>query len=488
MKNYLILIFGATFLVLTSCSKYLDKDPIGILTEEQVKVDPTEGTITAAVENSYRPLAYTLNIFGNWDWTGGLVIRPDFILEDIASGDVTKKWNSDGDQPWMDDIANYNFTAENGAFAGIWKYNYEGISRANLAIFLLTDPSTLAKVSLSDNKRKQLLSEAYFLRSFFYFDLIKNFGDVPLLLKPLADFNDAYEVAVRTDKKEIFEILKNDLKTSADGFPNDKYSNQSEKWRASKGAVIALQAKIALYEENWKEVISKVTDLQNLGFYSLNSNYFDSFDASKEYSESENIFIYDHETGKQPSRGNGLTALLGWGFVAPSSSFLSAFEVNDPRKDMTVNTVDTIRSVYKLLGAKNESFKGNDNSPVNRVYIRYADVLLWKAEDLIKDKKIAAGVNIINTIRTIARGINPSILPNHATNVDMNTAMQYLQRERRVELGFESHRLSDLRRWGIAKSTLNEIGKSFQDKHMLYPIPQLEVDKTVGKISQNPGY
>jgi len=487
MKKLALYIIGTGFL-LSSCSKYLDKDPIGILTEKEVQIDPTEGTVIAAVENAYRPLSYTLNIFGDWDWTGGLVIRPDFILEDIASGDALKKWSPDGDQAWMDDVANYNFTSENGAFAGIWKYNYEGISRTNLAIFQMTDEATVAKINMSEETKKQLLGEAYFLRSFFYFDLVKNFGDVPMVLKPLKDFNEAYEVAVKMPKDKIFEQIKNDLTTAVTFLPSSKYSNQSEKWRASKGAAIALLAKIALFEGDWKAVITQVNALDALGFYALNTNYFDSFDESKAYSESENIFIYDHETGKQPSRGNGFTALMGWGFMAPSNNFLAAFESNDPRKNLTVNTADAVQGIFKLLGAQNLSFKGNDNSPVNRVYIRYADVLLWKAEALIKDQQVAEGIKLINKIRQRARGANTTILADRSTASDETTAMKWLQQERRVELGLECHRLSDLRRWGIAKATLTAMGKPFLDKHMLYPIPQGEVDKTVGKIAQNPGY
>lgn len=473
--------------LLFGCSKYLDKDPIGRLTEREVQVDPTEGTVTAAVENAYRPLANTLNIFGNWNWDGGLVIRPDFILEDMGAGDVMKTWVPNGEQPWMDEIVNYNFTSENGAFAGIWKYDYDGISRTNLAIFLLTDPTSISKINIDENKRKQLLAEVYFLRSFYYFDLVKNFGDVPLLLKPLVDFNEAYEVAFRTPKSKVYEQIKADLETAASYFPNTRFSNQSEKWRATKGAAFALLAKIALYENNWLEVLANINALESLGIYELNTHFFDSFDNNKAYSESENIFIYDHEAGKQPSRGNGIGALLGWGFVAPSESLLNAFESNDPRKELTVNVGD--KSVYKLLGSQNTQFKGDDNSPVNRIYIRYTDVLLWKAEALIKNQQIPAGIAIINQIRARARGGNSSILSDHPTSgVNESTAMQWLQQERRVELAFECHRLSDLRRWGIAKSTLTSMGKAFQDKHILYPIPQLEVDKTSGTISQNDGY
>lgn len=485
MKKFNLYIL-ALALLSASCSKYLDKDPIGILTQEQVQVDPTEGTVRTGIENAYRPLSYTLNIYGDWDWNGGLVIRPDFILEDMASGDMMKKWNPDGDQAWMDDIANFNFTPENGGFAGIWKYNYEGISRSNTAIFQLTDETTLSKLNLAEAQRTRLLAEASFLRAFFYFDLVRLFGDVPLLLKPLANFNEAYEVAVRTSKADVYTQIKADLKNAIDGLPNSKYSSDSEKWRASKGAAIALLAKVALFEENWKEVIAQVNALEQLGFYNLNANYFDSFDETKTYAEQENIFIYDHQTGLQPSRGNGLTALLGWGFVAPSPNFLSAFESGDPRKDLTVNVAD--QQVYKLLGAQNGNYKGNDNSPVNRVYIRYADVLLWKAEAMIKDGQVPAGITIINRIRQRARGGNNAILPDRATTADANQAMAWLQQERRVELGFESHRLSDLKRWNLAKQTLTAMGKPFADKHLLYPIPQAEVDKTVGKITQNTGY
>lgn len=470
----------------TSCSKWLDKDPIGILTQEQVQVDPTEGTIVTGLNNAYRPLAYTLNIFGNWDWNGGLVIRPDFILEDMASGDANKKWSADGDQAWMDDVRNFNFTAENGAFAGIWKYNYEGISRCNMALFQLNDPTISQKVNIPEDRRKQLIAEASFLRAFYYFDLVKNFGDVPLVLNPLNNFAEAYEVAVKTPKADVFTQIEKDLQASIDGFPNSKYSNSSEKWRASKGAAVALMAKVALFKEDWAGLITQVNVLEQLGFYNLNTNYFDAFDQDKIYNENENIFIYDHQTGLQPSKGNGLTALMGWGFLAPSDNFLNSFESNDPRKDLTVNTAD--QAIYKLLGAKNTSNKGNDNSNVDRIFIRYADVLLWKAEALIKSNQISQGVTIINRIRQRARG-GTSALPDRSTSTtDTNLAIQWLQQERRVELGLESHRLSDLRRWKIAKTVLVAMGKPYMDKHDLYPIPQAEVDKTVGKISQNTGY
>lgn len=495
MKTYLKYLPFVALLSLAGCEKYLDKDPIGILTEEQVQTDPTIGTISGAVTNAYVPLASTLNLFGDWNWTGGLVLRNDFITEDIASGDAYKKWNPDGDQAWMDDVASFNFTPENGAFNGLWTYDYEGISRTNLAINQLADDAVVQQTGMAGDLRNRLLGEAYFLRAFYYFNLAVNFGDVPLLLKPLTNFNEAYEVARRAPVAEVWAQIDNDLAAAADLLPAGKYPVANEPWRASRGAVIALQAKSALYQQRWQQVVDYVNTLETLGFYSLNAHYFDAFDTSKEFTENEVIFAFDHKQGVMPRRGNGLTALLGWGFVAPSADFLEAFEANDPRSAYTVNTAD--QAVYKLLGATNTTNKGNDDSPVNRIYIRFADVLLWKAEAYNELGNPTAAIAAINEVRTRARntpvlggGSAPAgTLPDRNTAATDNTQIrQWIDHERRVELGFESHRFSDLRRWGTAKTVLTGLGKNFQDKHYLYPIPQGEVDKSAGSIAQNPDY
>ena len=494
MNTYIKSLPVAALMLLAGCEKYLDKDPIGILTEEQVETDPTVGTITGAVTNAYVPLASTLNLFGDWNWAQGLVLRNDFITEDIASGDANKKWSPDGDQAWMDDVASFNFTPENGAFNGLWTYDYEGVSRTNLAISQLTDDAIIQQTGMEQGLRNRLLGEAYFLRAFYYFNLVVNFGDVPLLLKPLTNFNEAYEVARRVPKDEVWAQISSDLAEAANLLPNAKYTVDGERWRASKGAAIALQAKTALYRQQWQEVIDNVQELETLGFYHLNSNYFDSFDVGKEFNENEVIFAFDHQQGVLPRRGNGLTALLGWGFLAPSPDFTGAFEPNDPRLDYTVNLPD--QAVYKVLGATNTDNKGNDDAPSNKVYIRWADVLLWKAEAYNELGNYPQAIASINEVRQRARntplvggGTAPAgTLPDRGDSTDKAQVKAWLMHERRVELGMESHRLSDLRRWGVAEAVLAAMGKNFQDRHYLYPIPQGEVDKSAGSITQNDGY
>src|SRR5690606_21710675 len=136
-KNVLLLF---VFALAASCTGELDKDPIGLLTPDQVDTEPTAETVEAAVAASYQPLRNTLNgIIPDWRWDLGTVFRNDIVLQDMAAHDMAKKWNPDGDQAWMDEIGNFVFTPENPAFNGIWTYDYEGISRANLAIGFLTD-------------------------------------------------------------------------------------------------------------------------------------------------------------------------------------------------------------------------------------------------------------------------------------------------------------------------------------------------------------
>ena len=477
-----------------SCNDELTNEPIGLLTLDQIDTSPTIGTLESSVSSSYQLLASTLNLIGEWNWDDGSVLRNDFILQDIASNDMNKKWNPDGDQAWMDELSAFSFTAENGAFNGLWLYDYEGINRINLAISYLTNTEVIQTVGISDSRKNQLLGEAYFLRAFYYFDLVNNFGDVPLLTVPLISFEEAFDVAVRVPATEIWGQINSDLSEAKTLLPNSKYPVPSEPWRVSKGAVIALQAKTALYNEDWNSVIGLVSEVEGLGFYSLNAHYFDSFDVNKEFLENEVIFAYDHVSDQNPRNGNGLCALVGWGFIAPSNNFISAFEENDPRLLYTVD-VDN-QNVSKLLGNTVGDNKGNDDAPSNKIFIRYADVLLWKAEALNETGDYTEAIAIINDIRNRARTsptadgsiIPPGTLADRPASTNAIEILGWIMSERRVELGFESHRFNDLKRWGIAQSFLTGLGKNFQDKNYLYPIPQGEVDKSGGTITQNPGY
>lgn len=491
MKNYIKLGVLISLISLTGCEDELTKDPIGLTTLDQANTTPTIATIETAVRSSYDLLSNRLNILGEWNWAGGLVFQNDYIMQDIASDDMEKKWNPDGDQPWIDEINNYTFTSENGGPNGLWKYNYEGIKRINIAIEHLENPDIETIIGISSERKNQLLGEGYFIRSYYYFSLVTNFGDVPLILRPVKTYQEAFDVAVRVDKSYVWEQIKADLTLARDLLPNSKYSSETEKWRASKGAVIALLAKSELYTENWNQVPALVDELATLGF-GLNSHYFDSFRT--EFTDNEVIFAFDHQTNAVPRRGNGICAPLGWGFFAPSTNFLEAFEQNDPRKLYTVNV--ELQNVNKMLGSTDGANKGNDDAPNNKIYIRYADALLWKAEALLESNDYSGAIDIINQIRQRARttpnvdGTMPpaGTLADRPTASDYQTVKDWLIQERRVELGFENQRMLDLKRWGIAKQVMTAHGKNFQDRNMLYPIPQSEIDASAGTLIQNEDY
>ncbi|MFV5700963.1 RagB/SusD family nutrient uptake outer membrane protein [Flavobacterium sp. XS2P12] len=493
MKNLFKTGILMCLMVLVSCEDELTQEPIGLTTLDQANSTPTLNTVESSVNSSYELLSNRLNILAQWDWGGGLVFQNDYIMQDIASDDMEKKWASDGDQPWIDEINNFSYTSTNGGPNGLWKYNYEGIKRLNIAIELLTKSDIEAITGITTARKNQLLGEAYFLRSYYYFSLVTNFGDVPLILAPVKTYQEAFDVAVRADKTLVWDRLKADLVLAKGLMPNSKYSSTSEKWRVSKGAVIALQAKAALYTEKWSEVITLVDELAPLG-YSLNANYFDNFSTSKEYIDNEVIFSYDHQSNTTPRRGNGICAPLGWGFFAPSTDFLNSFEPNDPRKFYTVDAAN--QNVNKMLGTLDGGNKGNDDAVTNKVYMRYADALLWKAEALNETGDYPGAIAIINIIRARARttvtatgGTAPvGTLLDRIASTDKATVKGWLISERRAELGFENQRMLDLKRWGIAKAVLTAHGKNFQDKHLLYPIPQSEIDASAGTLTQNSGY
>jgi len=478
----------------TSCENELTIDPVGLVTDDQINTTPTLTAVETSVSSSYLMFSNTLNIMGTWNWDDGLVSNNDIILQDIASDDMQKGWISNADQPWMDEVDNYTFTSNNGGVNGVWKYNYEGIKRTNIAINFLINPQIESITGITTARKNQLLGEAYFLRSFYYFTLVTNFGDVSLILAPVKTYQEAFDKAVRAPKAEVWNQINKDLALAKDLLPNSKFSSETEKWRVSKGAVIALQAKSALYNEKWAEVIASINELESLGFYSLNANYFDNFNVGTEYTDNEVIFSFDHQSNVVPARGNGHCALAGWGFFAPTTDFLNSFEPNDPRKAYTVNVSQ--QWVNKILGTINGDNKGNDQSPSNKVFIRLADVLLWKAEALNETGDYGTAISYINKIRTRARTtitvdgtpVPAGTLPDRGTSTDKATIKNWLISERRAELGFENQRMADLKRWGIAKQVMNANGKNFQDKNMLYPIPQSEINASAGTLTQNPGF
>jgi hypothetical protein len=130
----------------------------------------------------------------------------------------------------------------------------------NQAIAYLTDAAVMGKIGMDAGLKNRLLGEAYFLRAFYYFDLVNAFGDVPLLLKPLADVRRSLQRRQERTEGGCLYADQRGPRTGRRRFcPPAKYSDARDKWRASRGAAIAMQAKVALYNQKWADVISIVT-------------------------------------------------------------------------------------------------------------------------------------------------------------------------------------------------------------------------------------
>ena len=156
MKSIAKILVALLILFSVSCKKDLHNTPIGIITEG---IAPTHASVVYSVLSSYQLLSSTLNIIGNWGWDNGTVLRNDFILQDIASGDMQKKWNPDGDQAWMDQFGDFSFTASNPGINGQWSYDFDGVSRSNIAIGYLTDDKLTASLGIDDASKKYLLGQ-----------------------------------------------------------------------------------------------------------------------------------------------------------------------------------------------------------------------------------------------------------------------------------------------------------------------------------------
>lgn len=228
MKKYIPIFLLVGALSLTACEDELDQDPIGNLTQDQVDLAPTLVGIENQTRSSYDLLSSRLNILAQWNWNGGLVFQNDYVLQDVASDDAQKKWNVDGDQPWIDELNSFTFVSTNGGPNGLWKYNYEGIKRCNTVLKHLTNPQIESLTGITTARKTQLTAEVLFLRSYYYFALVTNFGDVPLILQPVTSIGEAYAVAVRADKNLVWDQIKADLNEAATLLPNTKYSSTTE--------------------------------------------------------------------------------------------------------------------------------------------------------------------------------------------------------------------------------------------------------------------
>ena len=469
MKKILYILVLAVIVLVSSCSDFLNEQLKGDYTSANFYTSPEAAT--ASVTGIYNSL------YGNTLW----------IFGDVASDDAVKGGNP-GDQPGIIGIDDFSATSDNGVLITFWKATYETIARANNAIFYV-NPMTI-DVAL----RNRLVGEAKFLRAYSYFNLVNIFGKVPLKLDP--QLTAATINVWLSDVPTIYAQIEKDLTEAAAVLPPDY---PVEKGRVTQGAAYGMLAKVDLYQKKYTECLTNIQALENLHQYKLLSNYANLFKAGAEDS-TEVIFGLRFVKSAVSSIGNILSVDFspslegGYYFNAPTQSYVDAFtdstvlKTVDPRLDISIgrdgkpwfnNTIFS-KSWSDATGYLVKKYDENtivgipkDQSTIPYHYMRYADILLMKAEALNEIGGAGGVANAaieVNKVRTRAN-LNPTTA---ATQADLRIV---IMNERRKELGFEFHRFFDLMRWGktIAEASL---GTNFKwtEPRFYFPIPQTELD------------
>jgi hypothetical protein len=492
MKNLIILFVIVLFG--TSCSDdFLDRYPKG--TRNRSNYTP-DSTLNAGILVEAK-LAEANATLRGWPFCWANFGMNNYTTPDVEKGSTP----SDGGE--ITQFKSLSYTASNANIADYYSACYKSIYFSNEALALI---SALEDTVLLKNRYS---AEALFLRSVMYFRLAQAFGGVPYVDKVLGQ-ND--KTPARLSRDEIWQNIENDLKAAIPFLPTRQSllaSNNSG--RATQNAARAVLAKVYMYQKNWSAALGMTTEIIASGDNSLNTPYDQIFTEIEEYGDESVFEVYCDEKpneqiylGSQFAQIQGIRGIpnLGWGFNAPSQILMDSYETGDPRKAASViadgdvldgKKVKADASGYKFFNKKaytNLTERGIYGRPpeaqgtwVNIRVIRYADVILMHAEAACEMGDTNEALAKLEMIRARARGGNNSILPK-ITTTDINELRAKIHQERRIELAMEWERFYDLVRWDEAKSVIPNF---VAGKHELFPIPQTEIDKSEGIITQNPG-
>lgn len=476
-------------LLALSCSEdFLDKSPKAQLTESSFFQNSQQAT--QAVNAIYSHLrSFDVHVFS---YIG---------ITDIASDDA-EKGSVPGDAGFLQDINDFTFDANNGATTGIWNGYFRGVFRANQVI------SKIQEVDMDENLKNRLIGEARFLRAYFYFFLVRTYGGVPIIDRPLNP--DEYQQS-RRSKEEVYEFIKEDLRFAMEHLPLKSEYAAEDMGRATRGAAQAYLAKVHLFENDFQGAYDNAIAVINSGEYSLYPNFLGIFREEGEHS-SESIFevsavaLEQSGGGHQYNEVQGIRGFpnQGWGFNSPSDDLEAAFEDGDPRKEATIIYNGETLPSGEVVAADpnmgpNAKFSkkahlptrppaGFGNSGANIRLLRYADIILVAAEAANELGNSAEALTYLNMVRERARQGNPDVLPD-VTTTEQTALREAIYHERRVELAMEQHRYFDLVRTGRAQAVFAALGINWiPGKHEVFPIPQAEIDISGGALEQNPGY
>ena len=430
------------------------------------------------------------------------------MLGEIASDNTLAGGESATDVPGIQEIDDMIHTPINDQLRDIWNWMYGGVNRANYILEF--------KDKIDFPNKANVLGQATFLRAYYYFELVKFFGDVPLAVDQRLLFGDQNTID-RTPAAEVYAQIELDLIFAADNLP----LTQTQTGRVTKGAAQALLGKVYLYQSKYSLAAPVLDDVINSGVYDLVADYSTLFENDNE-NNVESVFEIQYTDVEgagfgclQCSEGNvaigfngprnfnGPLFESGFSFNVPTQEVFDAFDQDDARREFAILDIVafaeansdfnggagvTFTEGFEHTGYFNRKYIprvgdtniGDQNltNPGNYRAIRFADVLLMGAEAHNQgDGNDELARQYLNRVRerTTLSDVNAS----------GSALTQAIYNERRLELVGEGHHFFDLVRTGRAAQ---EIEGFTAGKNELFPIPLVEIQLAGNRWLQNPGY
>lgn len=477
-----IALLGFSF---SSCSDFLEQNPQTDLSENDFY--KTADDILSAVNGAYSSLQEG-DIYGNWYVFGEI---PSDNTRNQLSGSVTTQ--NEFDQFYID--------TQNSMIANFWKAAYKVINRTNTIL------GRIDGIEINTELANRYKLECKFIRALMYFNLVRVYGDVPLVLKEIS-ISESYDI-LREPKENVYNQIIADLKEAQD-LPVS-YST-AENGRATQGAAKALLANVYMTLHKYAEAETILAEIINSGRYSLLENTPGSLNidgyknvfSPVNHNSKEGIFEIQFLKGgygegsnyannfAPENSGTNVVAVGGTGGNnIPEMDIYNAYEEGDLRRDFSMslgyydnrknNEWVESRYVCKFMDVPYQNNDASNNYPV----IRYADVILMYAEALNQNGKTAEACKYLNMTRR--RGFGYQTTETSPVDLQTTDKAQFalmVEQERRVELAFENHRWFDLIRTGRAVEVMRSKGFSLNETNLICPIPQKQIDVNP-KLTQN---
>lgn len=488
MKGKICTYLLPVVLCCASCAK-LEQIPDGINTTENLFKN--ERDAEAAVNAMYSSLG-THEIYNQFNET----------IQSQGTDDA--EWGFGRNTGNADKLAmdKFTYTASTDLVYRYWQVHYRNINRSNVAM------KYVAPMDIAEEKKKQYMGEAHFIRGLMYFNLVRLFGAVPIVLEATETL-DGLETA-RSPKEEVFQQVIEDFLFARENLP-EVYEGK-DIGRATRGAAMAMLVKAYLYNKQYQEAADEAREIMNMGLYSLWPDYADVFKIANE-NKKESIFEIQYVSTGTSGNTNGSSyagffkpsqlvvppppgTFAGYGDNPVTRNLYEAYDAGDLRRDVNILYVPTapssIRDPYYVNKYQDpDAFDVNDGG--NNYYIaRYADVLLMFAEAL---NEVSPGnpeaYEAFNQVRRRAYGVPLNVPSVHDLPAGLSPGQfrDSVLLERRLEFAFEGQRRYDLLRTGKLKEAMQAQDPSIlvDDHHLLLPIPQDELIVNP-LLEQNPGY